>query len=83
MCKLSQDVVDDVSVDIGEPEVAALIAVGEPLVFDSHEVEESRVEVVHMHRFFDDIGVRNRCREKTNFIRIEERENAKVKERTR
>ena len=53
--RLRQDVSDDVAVDIGEPEVAALVAVGEALVLNSHEVEESRMEVVHMHRFLDDI----------------------------
>ena len=43
------------AVDIGEPEVAALVAVGEPLVLDAHEVHERGVEVVHMHRLVDDV----------------------------
>ena len=33
---LGQNVTNDVSVDIGEPEVAALVAVGESLVVDAH-----------------------------------------------
>ena len=39
--------------DVGQPEVAAAVAVGEPLVIDAHQVEDRGMEVVHMHVVLD------------------------------
>src|SRR5205807_449803 len=41
---------NDVAVDVGEPEVAAGVAVGEPGMVQAHQVEDRRVEVVDVHR---------------------------------
>ena len=41
--------------DVGEAEVAALVTVGQAGVFDAHQVENRRVEVVYMHAILDDI----------------------------
>jgi hypothetical protein len=46
---------DDVSSDVGEPVVAALVAEGEAFVVDTHGMEESGVEVVHVNGIADDI----------------------------
>ena len=41
--------------DIGKPEIAALVAVDEAFVVDAHEVHEGGMEVVHMHRLVDNV----------------------------
>ena len=40
---------DDLAFNIGEAEVAALVFEGELFVIDSEEMENCRVEVVHVH----------------------------------
>ena len=44
-----QNAVDDVSVYVGQTEVASCMAVGQALVIETHEVEHRRVEVVHVN----------------------------------
>ena len=39
--------------DVGEPEVPTLVSEDEPLVVDAEQVEEGRVEVVHVDRILD------------------------------
>ena len=46
---------DEVAVDVGEAEVAALGSVGEAGVFDAHEVEDGGVEVVDVDGVFGDV----------------------------
>jgi len=46
---------DEVAVDVGEAEVAALGSVGEAGVFDAHEVEDGGVEVVDVDWVFGDV----------------------------
>ena len=41
--------------DVGEAEVAALVTEGQAGMFDAHQVEDRRVEVVHMNAILDDI----------------------------
>ena len=40
----------DLSVDVGQTEVAALVAVGHPFVVDAHLVQDCRVEIVDVDR---------------------------------
>src|ERR1041385_5143355 len=47
---LRQDVVHDAPVDVRQAEVAARVAVGQPLVVEPQDVEERRMQVVHVHR---------------------------------
>src|SRR5690606_19729910 len=47
---LRDDVVDDVAVDVRQPEVAALVTIREAAVIDAEEVEDRRVEIVDVHR---------------------------------
>ena len=51
--KLSQEVVDDVAVDVGEAEVAAGVAVGEFFVIEAEEVEHGGVEIVDVDLVLD------------------------------
>ena len=53
--QLRQQRLHNFAVDVGEAEVAALVAVGELRVLDAHEVQDRRVEVVHMHGVADDV----------------------------
>ena len=46
---------NDLAMDIGEAVVAALVAVGQPLVVNPHGVHDRGVDVVNMHRVFIDI----------------------------
>src|SRR4051794_20308323 len=47
-----EDALDDLAVHVGEAEVAARVAVGEPGVVQAHQVEDRGVEVVDMHGVF-------------------------------
>ena len=47
-----QPAIDDFAADVGEPEVAALVAVGELQVIEPKEVQQRGVEVVHMDGVF-------------------------------
>src|SRR5439155_10608759 len=44
-----------VAVDIGQPEVAALVLEGEPRVVDTQAMKDGRVQVVHMNRILGDV----------------------------
>src|SRR4051794_2271946 len=48
-----QDRLDDVPGDVGQAEVAALLAVGEPQVVDAEEVEHGGMEVVDVDGVLD------------------------------
>jgi len=50
-----EDGFDDVAVDVGEAEIAALEPVGESLVVDAEEVEDGGLEVVHVDGVTDDV----------------------------
>ena len=43
------------SVDVGQPEVAALVLVGEALMVDSKQVHDGGVKVVHMDAILGDV----------------------------
>src|SRR6186713_1291289 len=51
--KSSQDVLDDVSGDVGQPEVAAAVAEGEPRVVQAEEVQDGGVQVVDVDAVLD------------------------------
>ncbi len=52
-CGSAENLGHDVPVHVCETEVPPLDAIGQPRVVDSEEVENGRVEVMHMHRVFD------------------------------
>src|SRR5688572_27919092 len=52
---LDEYVAHDVTVHVAQPEVAARVPVGEPLVVEAHEVQDRRVEVVYGHRPVGDV----------------------------
>ena len=52
---LRQKIMNNLPMHIREPIAPALVLVGEPFVFDAEQVEERGLEVVHMHRIFDDV----------------------------
>ena len=45
----TQNAMDYFAVHVGQPEVAALVGVGQPQMVDAHQVQNRGVEVVHMH----------------------------------
>ena len=47
---LRQNLADDLPVDVGQAEVAALEAVGEPLVVDAQAVQDRGVQIVDVDR---------------------------------
>ena len=53
--RLAQDRLDHVAVDVGQPEVAAGVAIDQPGVVDSHQVQDRGVVVVNVHGVFDDV----------------------------
>ena len=53
MSDLREDIFDDVTVDIGQPEVTTFITVREFLVIQPKEMENRRVEIVKMHAPLD------------------------------
>ncbi len=46
---------DDLAVDVGQAKVAAGVAIDQPGVVDSHQVQDRRVVVVDVHRIGDDV----------------------------
>ena len=48
-----EDLAGDAAADVGEPKVAAAVAVGQPFVIQAHEVQDRGVQVVNMHAIFD------------------------------
>ena len=53
--ELRQYIADDVPVDVGEAEVAALEAVGQFLVVDAEQMEHGRVEIVDRDDVLDGV----------------------------
>jgi hypothetical protein len=50
-----QQVFDDVSVDVGEAEIAALMGVSKALVVEAETVKDGGLEVVDVNGVFDDV----------------------------
>ena len=50
---LSQQLLDNLSGDVGEAEVAALEAVGEFGMIEAEQMQEGRLQIVHVNRVFD------------------------------
>jgi len=53
--RLGNDVVNHVTMNIGQPEIASCIAIGKPFVIQSEKVEDGRVQVVKMDLVLDRI----------------------------
>ncbi len=53
--RLTQDALDDVSVDIGEPVVSALEAVGEPGMVEAEKMQKGGIEVMNVDGVFGHI----------------------------
>ena len=53
--RLRHDDVDDLPVDVRQPEVPALVREGQPRVVDAEQVQHRRVQVVDVHRVLDDV----------------------------
>src|SRR5262249_53126870 len=54
ICKQSgDDLVDDLSGHIRQPKIPSRIPERQPRVFDAHEVQDGRVQVVHVHLVVD------------------------------
>lgn len=51
--KLREDALDDVAMDVGEAEVASAVMEGELLVIESEQMEDGRVEIMHMNAIVD------------------------------
>ena len=49
---LRHNIVDHIAGDIGEAEIAAAVTVGELLVIDAHQIQNSRVDIVHLDGLF-------------------------------
>src|SRR5688572_19820592 len=47
---LGQHWLDDAARDVGEPEIATLVAVGQLLVVEAHQVEDRCLDIVDAHR---------------------------------
>ena len=54
-CYLGQQLFDDVAVDVGQPVVAALEAVGQPFVVEAEEVQDGRLQVVDVDCVLGDV----------------------------
>src|ERR1700733_14769273 len=50
---LSNDVVDHISRNVGQAEIPPTVAVCKLSVVDAHQVEDSRMQVMHMHPLVD------------------------------
>src|SRR4030095_15221610 len=50
---LRNDFSHHAAVHIGQAEIAAAVAVGEPFVVEAHEVQDGRVQVVDVHAVLD------------------------------
>src|SRR6202021_1969914 len=45
----------DVAADVGQAEIAAGVAEGQPLVVEAECVQDRRLQIVHVHAVFDDM----------------------------
>src|SRR5262249_53123550 len=52
---LSQEILDDVAVNVGQAEVAALVAEGEPCVVDAQALQDRGVEMMDVDGGLDDV----------------------------
>ena len=50
---LGKDVVDNVTMHVGQPEVPAAVTVRQPLVIQPHQVQHGRVQVVDVDAVLD------------------------------
>ncbi len=50
-----EDAFDDLAVNVGETELAALVTVREGFVIDAAEVHDGGLHIMHMHRVFGDV----------------------------
>src|SRR3954452_18617545 len=50
-----EDALDELAVDVGEAEVAALVAEGQALVVEAEAVQDGSLEVVDVDFVFDDV----------------------------
>ena len=51
----SENLLDHLAADIRQSEIAALEAIGQPGVVEAEQVQDRRLEVVNVHRVFDDV----------------------------
>ena len=51
--ELGQNLADDIPTHASQPRVHAGIEVSQPGVIKTHQVEDSRMQIVHMHSVFD------------------------------
>ncbi len=56
---LSEQVFHHFAGDVRQAEIAALKTVGEPLVVQAEQVEDRRVEIIHVDRVGDDVQTVN------------------------
>jgi hypothetical protein len=55
LCGLNQNLLDDLSVDIGEPEVPALKLIGQARVINAQAMQDRRLQIVNMDRILYDV----------------------------
>ena len=53
--ELGKDLLDDLAVHVGQPEVAAGVAIDQPRVVDPHQVQDRGVIIVHVHGVGHDV----------------------------
>src|SRR6266487_3653409 len=53
--RLTNNLMDDLSMHIRESERAALVAIGQPLVVEAQQMQHRGVQIVHVHRLLDDV----------------------------
>src|SRR5688572_22906222 len=53
--ELRENLLHDAAMDIGEAEVAAIVAIGEFFVIEAEQVQDGGVEVVHVDLFGDGV----------------------------
>lgn len=54
--KSGEDILDDVSMDIGQATFEPVVVVGEALVIETHEVEDGGVEIIDTRGIFFGFG---------------------------
>src|SRR6266850_1803939 len=52
---LRQERFDDFAFDVGQPKIAALESIGEFRVIEAEQVQQSRVEIMHVHLVLNDM----------------------------
>ena len=54
-CALCQEFLHDLPADVGQPEVAPHVPIGESLVIKPHQMQERRLQVMDMHGILDNV----------------------------